>query len=68
MQVHLLGAKSSPSCASFGLLMTAEDNREKFDPEVTETVKRNFYVDDCLKSVKTEASAISLAAQLNQLL
>ena len=68
MQVHLFGATSSPSCANFGLRRTAEDNEEKFSRDVIETVKQNFYVDDCLKSVKTEDIAITLADQLSKLL
>ena len=68
MQVHLFGATSSPSCANFGLRKVAEDNEEKFSCDVIETVKRNFYKDDCLKSVKTEDTAITLADQLSKLL
>lgn len=68
MQVHLFGATSSPSCANFGLRKVAEDNEEKFSCDVIETVKRNFYVDDCLKSVKTVDTAITLADQLTKLL
>ena len=68
MQVHLFGATSSPSCANFRLRRTAEDNEEKFSRDVIETVKQNFYVDDCLKSVKTEDTAIILADQLSKLL
>jgi hypothetical protein len=55
MQVHLFGATSSPSCANFSLRKTAEDNRKDFDLEVIETVNRNFYVDDCLKSTLESA-------------
>ena len=53
MTVHLFGATSSPSCASYALSRTAKDNREHFRPEVTDTVLQNFYVDDLLKSVPT---------------
>ena len=61
MQVHLFGATSSPSCANFSLRKTAEDNRKDFDLEVIETVNRNFYVDDCLKSTATIERAVFLA-------
>ena len=47
MQVHLFGATSSPSCASFALQKTAEDHKDEFDEETINTVKKNFYVDDC---------------------
>ena len=33
---------------------TAKDNEGDFSPEVIETVEHNFYVDDCLKSVREE--------------
>ena len=57
--MHVFGATSSPSCASFSLIQAAEDNADEF--EVTlETVKRNFYMDDCIKSVATEKEAIRL--------
>ena len=68
MTVHLFGGASSPSCANFALKRTAEDNSSDFDAETVETVKRNFYVDDCLKSVSSEDKAIRLASQLCELL
>ncbi|KAJ8395855.1 hypothetical protein AAFF_G00027380 [Aldrovandia affinis] len=60
MKVHLFGAVSSPSIANFILQRTADDNTERYDEEITETIKRNFYVDDCLKSVPTAEQAIQL--------
>ena len=68
MEVHLFGATSSPACSNFALRKTAEDNIGEFDKEVVKTVRKNFYVDDCLKSVESSAQAINLAAQLQDLL
>jgi len=68
MVVHLFGAKSSPSCANFALLQTAEDNSSDFFPAVLDTVNCNFYVDDCLKSVDSEAEATGLINELLMLL
>ena len=68
MQVHLFGATSSPSCASFSLKRTASDNEGEFDPETIQTVNRNFYVEDCLKSVSTTEKAVRLSGQLRELL
>ena len=68
MLIHLFGATSSPSCASFALRQTAEDNKNYFDPVTVETVQRNFYVDDCLKSVETEEEANELQEELRLLL
>ena len=59
MLVHLFGAKSSPSCASFALKKTAEDNKTDFDVETIDTANRNFYVDDCVKSVARRGGTIS---------
>ena len=68
MLVHLFGATSSPNCASFGLRQTADDNQEMFSKEAVRTLRRNFYVDDCLKSIKGETKAISLVSELRALL
>ncbi len=68
MEVHLFGATSSPACSNFALRKTAEDNINEFDEEVVETVKKNFYVDYCLKSVELSAHAVNLAGQLRDLL
>lgn len=58
MTVHLFGV-SSPSCANFALRKTTDDNEKDFGPEIAVTVKWNFYMDDCLKSVKSEQTAIT---------
>ena len=38
---------------------TAEDNKTDFDVKTIDTVNRNFYVDDCVKSVATTEEAVS---------
>ena len=68
MTVHLFGAKSSPTCADFALQKTASDNADQFNETVVETIKRNFYVDDCLKSVPSEDDAIPLVKDLCEIL
>ena len=68
MTTHLFGAVSSPSCANFALRKTAADNQADFSNEAVRTVDRNFYVDDCLKSVDLEENAIHLSSELSQLL
>jgi hypothetical protein len=68
MLVHLFGGVSSPTCAKFALRRTADDNAKEFDSEIINTVKRNFYVDDCLKSTENEQEAINTAEQLRLLL
>ena len=57
MTVHPFGTVSSPSCANYALRKTADDNEKKYGNAVASTLRRNFYVDDCLRSVSTEATA-----------
>ncbi|KAL0150572.1 hypothetical protein M9458_054165 [Cirrhinus mrigala] len=60
MLVHIFGAVSSPSCATFALLKTADDNQMDYPADVISTIRQNFYVDDCLKFVSTEEQAVAL--------
>ncbi|XP_068726591.1 uncharacterized protein [Montipora capricornis] len=66
--VHVFGASSSPCCASFAPKKTANDNKASFDVLTLDAVNRNFYVDDCLKSVPTVPEAHRLLSQLSNLL
>ena len=68
MVKHLFGATSSPSVTNFCLWKTAELNCKEFDDVTTDTVKRNMYVDDLLKSTETTEKAIRLVRQLRELL
>ena len=68
MTVHLFRPTSSPSCANFALRKTAKDNATENNSEAVETVLKNFYVDDCLKSVATTDEAVKLAGDLRDLL
>ena len=68
MTVHLFGAKSSPSCATFCLRQTARQFGKHFNPIIAETVLKNFYVDDCLAGAESEAAAIDLVNNLPALL
>ncbi|XP_068720553.1 uncharacterized protein [Montipora capricornis] len=65
MLVHLFRATSSPSCPSFGLRQAADDNQDMFREEAVRTLRRTFYVDDCLKSIKGETKAISQPPDFN---
>ena len=58
---------SSPSCSNYALRRTARDNEAKYDPEVAEILRRNFYVDDILKSVKDEETAVTLIKDVKAL-
>ena len=68
MQVHIFGAKDSPSCATYALRKTALDNKGKFSNECIQNTLRNFYVDDLLASVKTEQEAIILAQEMMEMM
>ena len=64
MCVHPFGATSSPAIANFALKRTAETARSHYGHEVIDTMLHNFYVDNCLRSVPTEAEAIRLVKDL----
>ncbi|KAL9972904.1 hypothetical protein ACROYT_G019295 [Oculina patagonica] len=70
MLVIIFGAAYSPCTANYVLRKTADDNCENplFSPETIEAVKRNFYMDDLLKSVRDETSATQLQKELTALL
>lgn len=55
---------SSLSCASFGLRKTAQDISEDFGHEVIDTGVKNFFVDECLKSVQSNKVASKLREDL----
>ena len=60
MTVHLFAAVSSPACANYALKRTADDNEDEYGTERANTLRRNFYVDDVLKSASTEDETIKL--------
>lgn len=68
--MHLQGESTSvwsqisPSCSSFALWKTVEDNCGLFGKELLDMVLDNFYVDDCLKPVVTKDDATKLVDQL----
>ena len=68
MEVHLFGATSLPSRSSSALRKTVEDNNRDFEEEAVKTIKRNFYIDDCVKSVKSVDCAIQIVVELRDLL
>ena len=60
MKVHIFGAASSPGCANFAFKQAAGDGEAEFGSETAEFVRRDFYVDDGLKSMKNPEEAIAL--------
>ena len=68
LRVHVFGAKSSPSCASYALRHAATLGKQHYLDEVLETIMKNFYVDDALKACENSESAIILAHNLIKIL
>ena len=66
MAVHIFGASSSPSVTNFALKHTADRAKERYGPEVANTIHQNFYVDDCLMSVSNVNDAIQLISNLRK--
>ena len=60
MNVHVVGATSSPGCSNYALKKLSLDYKEVCGSKASETLCRNFYVDDMLKSVKSEEEAVEL--------
>ena len=68
LQVHMIGARDSPCCACFALRKTVVDNRDSFGEEVIESVMKNFYMDDFIKSVNSEEEGLKLSLDLIELM
>ena len=60
---HIAGAKCAPTCSNYALLRTAEDTGQQY-PVAACAVKRNFYMEDFFKSVKTTDDALEVQQQL----
>jgi len=67
MTVHLFAATSSPGCANFALRKAADDNELLIGSEAADTLRRNFYVDDLLKSVDSVSRAIRLVSAVKKM-
>ena len=67
MTAHVFGGISSLSCSNYTLRKTAADNVNKYGNEPSTIVKRNFYVDNMLKSfpdVKTAGNMVNYVTAL----
>ena len=67
MTVHLFGAASSPGCSNFALKTTADDNEAAIGSAGAEFLRRNFYVDDGLKSVASIEEAVELVKDIKEM-
>lgn len=69
VSVHIFGAVSSPSIANYVLRYTATvPEADKFGEDTRVAISRDFYVDDLVKSVKTEEAAMVLVKEIRELL
>jgi hypothetical protein len=68
MTRHLFGGCWSPAAASYALRRCAQDNQDKYSNEVVTAIRKNFYVDDCLKSLNTEESAMAFVREVTSIL
>ena len=66
-QRHAFGAKSSPTCANYGLKRVGLDNEEMY-PIAAKAIQNNFYMDDFIKSLETPEEAIEVFNKLQPLL
>ena len=66
MAVHLFGTVSSPSCANAALHHIAFENKLEY-PLASDAILKNFYVDDFLKSLRTESEANSMIKEIQHL-
>ena len=64
---HIFGSKCSSTCSNYALLRSAEDNEMEF-PIAALAVRRNFYMDDFFKSVKSTDEAMEMQQQLAEML
>lgn len=60
MTVYLFGATSSPGCANYALKAAADDNEIELGSAPANFIRREFYVDDGLKSVASVEEAVTL--------
>ena len=67
MTAHVFGARSSPSVVNFCLRQTALDFGNSYDEEATNSIFRNFYVDNLLKSMDDEQRCIKLTQDMIKL-
>ncbi|XP_074643958.1 uncharacterized protein LOC141900806 [Tubulanus polymorphus] len=68
MTVHIFGAADSPCAANYCLKRSATDTALLFSEAAVQTIIRDFYVDDMLKSVSFPLQAIELAEEVTKIL
>ena len=67
MFIHVFGGISSLCCSNYTLRKTAADNQKEYGNDAAESLRREFYVDDLLKSVNTREAASKLVNDVRQM-
>ena len=68
IQVHIFGAKSSPTVCTFALRHHGKMMSGELSPEAAEAIIRSFYVDDLLASFKDVETARRVREELNRVM
>ena len=63
MNVHVFGVTSSPSFINYTLWRTANDHQARYDKEAADMLRKTFCIDDLVKSVQDEQTAIKLVKE-----
>ena len=64
---HVFGSVSPPSCCNYALKKTSDDNKMRYGPEAADTLNKNVYVDDMLRSVASVPEAITLVKNFRRI-
>ncbi|XP_053305886.1 uncharacterized protein LOC128468218 [Spea bombifrons] len=68
MRVHIFGNSPSPAVAIYGLKRSAQEGEAEYGSDVRQFVERDFYVDDCLKAMPSNETAINLLRRAQEIL
>lgn len=68
MRVHIFGNSPSPAVTIYVLRHSAQEGELKYGSDVKQFVEKDFYVDDCLKSLLSGESAICLLKRAQKML
>ena len=67
MTVHIFEATSSAGCSNFALKVTLNDNEQELGSNAAAFLRRDFYVDDGLKSVESVGEAVDLIEDVKEM-
>ena len=67
MTVYLFGGTWSVNVCTYALQQAAKDHADGFEEDIVDTVLKDVYLDDWLKSTETETEANKLVTQLSKL-